>query len=114
MAKLPEEIIINVLYLQRKFLEAIDEIGKTEFILFERYGETEATFPELSELQKLKERADSYYSRFYIILRRIYESQPVASSANLELLGKTIEEAEAVLAAIKANIQEIKNNWYLS
>lgn len=38
----------------------------------------------------------------------------MASSANLELLGKTIEEAEAVLAAIKANIQEIKNNWYLS
>jgi ribosomal protein S19E (S16A) len=69
---------------------------------------------ELNELYNIRERADSYYSRFHIILRRIYESQPVASNANLELLAQTIEKAQAVSEATAASVREIKRNWNLS
>ncbi|MGK7874505.1 MAG: hypothetical protein AB4426_14715 [Xenococcaceae cyanobacterium] len=114
MAKLSDETITTVLNLQRQFLERIDEATAIEFALFEQFGETEATIPELEELQNIRERADSYYSRFYTVLRRIYESQPVASNANLELLARTIQEAQATTEAIRASIQDIKRNWNLS
>jgi hypothetical protein len=99
--------------LQRQLLERLDEATKTEFIIFEQFGETEDTIPELGELQNLRERVDSYYSRFYTTLRRIYLSQPAASNASLEILDRTIEEASAVSEATAANIQEIKRNWDL-
>jgi hypothetical protein len=114
MARLSEETITKIFDLQRQFLDRINEATATEFILFEQHGETEETMSELNELQNIRERADLYYSRFHIILRRIYESQPVASNANLELLAQTIEEAEAVSEATFASIQEIKRNWNLS
>lgn len=113
MAKLPDEIITTVFTLQRQLLERIDEATATVFIMLERYGETDATLPELDELQSIRERADNYYSRFYVTLRRIYDSQPAASRDSLELLGRYINEAESTNEAIQASIQEIKRNWNL-
>ena len=40
-------------------------------------------------------------------LRRIYELQPAASRDTLELLTKSIDEAEAILAATEATIREM-------
>ncbi len=110
MAKLSDETLTTVFNLQKQFLESIDAATATEFIIFERFGEIEETIPELNELQNIKERADSYYSRFYTVLRLIYKSQPLASNANLELLAQTVKEAQATTEAIGANIQEIKSN----
>lgn len=84
MAKILEKILTDVFDLQKFFLESIDEATSIEFLIFGRFGETEATIAELNGLQSIKERADFYYSRFYKVLRLIYESQPVASRANLE------------------------------
>lgn len=74
MAKLPAPTIASVLNLQQQLLEHINEATKAGFILLTDYGETEETIPELDELQSVIERADSYYTRFYITLRRIYEA----------------------------------------
>ena len=114
MARLSTETLNEAFALQQDLLERLDETTATEFIIFEQFGETEATIPELDELQNIRERADSYYSRFYTTLRRIYMSQPVASRANLELLTRTIENAQAVSDATSASIQDIKRNWGLS
>ncbi|MCT7953429.1 hypothetical protein NG798_26880 [Ancylothrix sp. C2] len=113
MARLPSETVTKILSLQQQFLEKIDEAGLLEFILFEQFGETEETIPELEELQSIRERADSYYSRFYIILRRIYDAQPVASTDTLDLLTRYIDEADATIEAVEASIQDIKRNWNL-
>ena len=113
MAKLSEEEITRILTLQKRFLESINEATGLEFLIFEEFGETEDTIPELNELQNIKERADLYYSRFHAVLRLIYESQPLASRANLELLAQTVEDAEATIGAIQASLQEIKRNWSL-
>ncbi len=69
MAKLPDETLTTVFNLQRQLLERIDEATATGFTLFEQFGETEETIPELNELQSIRERADTYYSRFYTTLR---------------------------------------------
>ena len=113
MAKLPDETLTTVFSLQRQLLERVDKATATEFALLDQFGETEDTIPELDELQSIRERADSYYSRFYTTLRRIYESQPVASSANLELLARFIDDAQATADATEASIQDIKRNWNL-
>lgn len=113
MAKLPDEIITTVFTLQRQLLERMDEATATVFVMLAEYGETEATVHELDELQSIRERADTYYSRFYVTLRRIYESQPVASRDSLDIVARSINEAQAVADATLASVQEIKRNWNL-
>jgi hypothetical protein len=113
MAKLPEAIIGTVLHLQRQLLERIDDATATEFAIEQQFGETDETIDYFAQLQNAKERADSYYSRLYITLRRIYESQPLANRDTLELLARFMDEAEAVNAATDATVREIKRDFNL-
>lgn len=114
MAELPEEIINTILNLQKQLLEQINLATQTEYILLEQFGETEATLREFDILQNARERADTYYSRFYVTLRRIYESQPYATRDILGMLERLINEAEATIEAVRATIEEIKRDFGLS
>lgn len=113
MAKVTDELIDNIFKLQKDFLESTDEATRLEFLIFEQFGETIETLTELEELQNIKERSLFYYDRFHVVLKRIYESQPVADYANLELLNRTLEEAIITIEVIQASIQDIKRNWNL-
>ena len=108
MAKLPDETITIVFNLQRRMLKRIDEAAATEAAIFEQFGEAEAIILELEQLQNVRERARSSYSRLYTLLLRVAESQPLATSAILNLLALAIEQAEATDAATDATIQEIR------
>jgi hypothetical protein len=99
--------------LQRRLLERIDEATATEAIIFEQFGEVEETIPELEELQTIRERATSSYSRLYTLLLRVAEAQPVASSATLSLLEQSIEQARAYVDSAAASIMDVKRNWNL-
>lgn len=113
MTKLPDETITTVFALQRRLLERINEATATALNIFEQFGETELTVSELEQLDNIRERATSAYSRLYTLLLRIAESQPVATSATLNLLARSIEQAQATEAASKATIQEIKSDLIL-
>jgi hypothetical protein len=113
MAKLPDELLTSIFTLQRQLAEGIEEASATEWILFECYGETETTLPELEELQNARERLIGSYSRLYGLLLRILEAQPTASTAMLGLLTQTIEHGQFTINAAQANTQEIKRNWNL-
>jgi hypothetical protein len=113
MAKLLDETITKIFQLQKRLLEQIDEATATEFAIFQQFGENEATIPELEELTNIRERADSYYSRFYTTLRQIYSAQPHANRATLELLNQNLQQSQSVVEAIQASIQDIKRNWNL-
>jgi hypothetical protein len=95
MAKLPDPVISNIFIIQRRIIECIDATAATEFRLFERMGETAETLPEFEELQSIKEKLRSKYSRLYNLLLRIAESQPIASRDMLDLLYRSIESTEA-------------------
>ncbi len=45
------------------------------------------------------------------MLRRIFDSQPTASRANLELLFRTVAEVQLNAEAMQASIEEVKKNW---
>jgi hypothetical protein len=111
MAKLPDPVISNIFIIQRRIIECIDATTATEFRLFERMGETAETLPEFEELQNIKEKLRSKYSRLYNLLLRIAESQPIASRDMLDLLYRSIESTEASIDASVASLQEIQRNW---
>ena len=111
MAKLPDAVLANIFTLQRQVIECIDATTATEFRILEQQGETAETLPELEELQSIRERLLSPYSRFHILLLRAAESQPVAPNDVLNLLYRSIDAAEATLDASIASLQEIQRNW---
>lgn len=113
MANLPEETLTTVLNLQRRLLQLINKATATGFIILEQFGETEETIPELDELQNVGERVTSYYIRLYRLLFQVAESQPVATSAMLNLLAESIAQTQAIADAGEASTQEIRRNWNL-
>ena len=113
MAKLPQETITAIFNLQRRLLERIDEATATEAMIYQRFGEIEETSPELEQLQNVRKRAKSSYSRLYTLLLRVTEAQPAATSATLNLPAQSIEQAEANNAEAEASVKDVKRNWNL-
>ncbi|MBD2308819.1 hypothetical protein H6G17_25450 [Chroococcidiopsis sp. FACHB-1243] len=113
MAKLPDATFSTIFSLQRRLLERIDEATATDAAIFEQFGEVEETMPELEELQNIRERATSAYTRLYTLLLRVAEAQPTANSATLNLLEQSIEQARAYVDSAAASIMDVKRNWNL-
>ncbi len=113
MAKLPEEITKIVLQLQEQLLTIIDETTATSYLILQSYGETETTIIALDDLDNARERAETYYSRLHNLLGKIAETQPIANNAMLNLLNRSIEEAQGTIAATKATIREEKRSFDL-
>ena len=111
MAKLPDPILTTIFTLQRRIIESIDTTTALEFRLLEQIGETAETLSELEELQRIRERLLSPYSRLHTLLLKAAQSQPVAPNDVLNLLYRSIESTEAALAASIASLQEIQRNW---
>jgi hypothetical protein len=113
MAKLPEQTLLAILHLQRQLFEGIDAATAIESLLFQQFGETDATESDLEQLQNLRYGLADPYSRLCTLLLRIAEFQPVAPTAILNLLDKTIEVGQAAVDAAQANVQEINRDWSL-
>ncbi len=113
MAKLSSETLTNIFNLLRQIAEEIENACSTEWILFEKYGETSRTINELDELQNVKQRLNQSYSRLNILMLRILEAQPIASNAMVDLLTQAINDGLANVDASHASIQEIKKGWSL-
>jgi DNA-binding FadR family transcriptional regulator len=105
VAKLPDPFLTNTFTLQRRIIESIDTTTALEFSLLEQIGETAETLPELEELQSIRERLLSPYSRLHTLVLK------AAPNDVLNLLYRSIESTEAALAASIASLQEIQRNW---
>ena len=113
MAQLPKETTTVVLELQRRLLGILHQATALSFLILERHGETETTFTDLEQLDNTRDRTDAYYSRFFTILRRIAEAQPIADPAMLNLLAVAIVEAQVTVDALEATLAETKRDWNL-
>jgi hypothetical protein len=114
MADLSEEILLAVFQLQKQLFKIINDTTATDYILLEQYGESAETLPELEELQNIRERARDSYIRLFRLLLNIGETQPAINPSTLELLYRSIEQAELTVNALEVSIKEIKNNWNLT
>ncbi len=73
MAKLSTETLIIIFSLLRQLAEEIEEACATEWMLFERYGETSRTIGELEELQNARERLNQSYIRLNTLLLKSWK-----------------------------------------
>jgi hypothetical protein len=113
MAKLPDETLTLIFTLQKQLIEGIDDAAATESAIFAQFGEIELTIPVLEQLQNVKERLVSPYSRLSALLPRIAEYQPTAPSDVLDLLYQTIELARVGRDASAASVEEAERDFNL-
>ena len=73
MTKLPDETITTVFTLQLRLLERTNEVTATVLNIADQFGETELTVSKLEQLDNIRERSTSTYSRLYALLLRIAE-----------------------------------------
>jgi hypothetical protein len=86
VAKLPDSTIVNIFTLQRRLADCLESTTAMEFSLFQQFGETAETAPELEELVNIRARLVSLYNRLHNIFLRVTQSQPIASEDLLNLL----------------------------
>ncbi|CAD5948465.1 hypothetical protein PA905_30640 [Planktothrix agardhii CCAP 1459/11A] len=113
MAKVSPQTLTIIFNLQRRLVELIDQAKTAEYNLFEDYGETDETIPELEQLQNGAERLRNPYSRLATLTLAIAEAQPIAPAAMINLLSQTIEQASVTADAVEATTQESKRIWNL-
>ncbi len=111
MAKLPKETTVTINSLKQQLLDILDNSTAAEFMLFERFGETETTIPLLEELKSVAERSTSWFSRLVNLQLRIAQSQPTATFDMLKLLSEAIVRIQAEAPAMERSIQEVKIDW---
>lgn len=111
MAKLADSVIDRIFTLQRNLVECLDSTTALEFRLCQQFGETAETLPELEELQNIRDRLVTSYSRLQNILLRIAQSQPLAAQDMLELLYLSIEQTQSSIEISIASLQDIQRNW---
>jgi len=76
MAKLSQEMTETVWSMKRQLLDIVDAAKAAEFVLFERWGETDRTISYLEELSSVAEKATNRFSQFSSLQIRIANSQP--------------------------------------
>ena len=111
MAKLPDEVLAIIFSLQRQLIQGIDEAAATESMIFEQFGETEVTLSVLEQLQNVRERLLSPYSRLSALLPRIAEYQPTAPVDVLNLLHQAINQAQVARDASVASVREARSDF---
>ncbi len=113
MAKLPNDIYEKIWRLKRQLADVIENSREAEFVILDRFGETEDTIVYLDELQSIAEQATDKFSQFSTIQIRIFNIQPYIPRDMLELVMQLIRNTEARLPALEQSIQEIKTEWKL-
>ena len=86
MAKISIEFQSTIRNLQQALLYIVDDAKAVEFILLERYGETEQTIVVLDELSAIAQQAGELYVQMSRLLLRTAEIQPSITPDMLGLL----------------------------
>ena len=113
MAKLSPETLETIWRLLKQLSQLVEEATEAEFLLFERFGETETTLIFLEELKNVALEAASRYSQLSQIRLRIAEAQPIISNDMLKLLEQAINQNQQRIPAMERSIEEIKIEWNL-
>ena len=86
MARISSEFQLTIRNLQQALLYIVDDAKAVEFILLERYGETEQTIVVLDELSAIAQQAGELYVQISRLLLRTAEIQPSITPDMLGLL----------------------------
>ncbi len=113
MAKISPELKLNLTNLQKTLLDIVDEAKAAEFLLLERFGETNETIIALDELTAISQQAADLYIQISRLLLRTAEIQPAITPDLLRLLEERIATIDNRVPALERSTQEIKTDWGL-
>ncbi len=110
MAKISPELKLNLTNLQKTLLDIVDEAKAAEFLLLERFGETNETIIALDELTAISQQAADLYIQISRLLLRTAEIQPAITPDLLRLLEERIATIDNRVPALERSTQEIKTD----
>ncbi|WP_019503320.1 hypothetical protein [Pleurocapsa sp. PCC 7319] len=114
MAKISNEFKSTLEKLQQALLLIVDDSKVTEYMLLERYGETNQTAVVLDELTEIAQQAADLYVQISRLLLRTAEIQPTITPDMLGLLTDRVATISNRVPALERSVQEIKADWGLS
>ena len=114
MARISSEFQSTLGNLQQALLYIVDDAKSVEFILLERYGETEQTIVVLDELSAISQQAGALYVQISRLLLRTAEIQPNITPDMLGLLTDRVTAISNRVPALERSVQEVKADWGLS
>lgn len=113
MAKFSPTLLNTLVDLQQLLLESVNEAKLSEYLLLERFGETNETISTLDELTAIAQQSADLYTQISRLLLQISEIQPAITPAMLKLLTERVETIESRVPALSQSIKEIKSDWGL-
>lgn len=114
MATLPPDTSASISLIKSRCLLIINLATKTEWQLFNNFGETEETLVVLSELKTVAQEASDAFSRFSSLQLKVASAQPDISPALAKLFIDSKERVEARIPAWQRSIEEILSTWRLT
>lgn len=113
MAQLPKKTLDEIADLKTELLIILDRATATADQLFQRYGETQETLRDLSELVVVADRAKDLYTSLSTLLLRVAEAQPGANLATMKRLAQIVQTVQLSHAASVRSIDEVQKRWSL-
>ena len=114
MAKISSEFQSSLGDLQQALLGIVDDAKAAEFMLLERFGETNQTVVVLDELTAIAQQSAELYVQISRLLLRTAEIQPSITPDMLGLLTDRVATIVNRVPALERSVQEIKADWGLS
>jgi hypothetical protein len=113
MAQISDELKSTLGKLQQALLSIVEEAKAAEFMLMERYGETNESVVVLDELTAIAQQAADLYVQISRLLLRTAEIQPSITPDMLGLLMDRVATISNRVPPLERSVQEIKADWGL-
>ncbi len=114
MAQLSPETSASIALIKTQCLFIINLATKTEWKLFDRFGEIEETLVVLSELKTVGDEAIDAFSRLSSLQLKVTTAQPEISAALAKLVIESKDRIEIRVPTWQRSIEEILSDWRLS
>jgi methyl-accepting chemotaxis protein len=113
MAHLSPEIKEIINNLQEQLLNIVNDSKRSEFIILERFGETNTTVIALDELTEIALQASDLYSQLSKLKLQVAQAQLTLTPDMLNLLIAKVETSQNRTPALERSVTEIKLDWSL-
>lgn len=113
MAKLTEETLKIAFNLEKRLLQITDQASNLGFMIWEAFGETDATVADLDILQSVTEQARANYTRLTNQLFELAVSRSKSNLMTLDSLSHYCLSIEASISRLEGSIALVKSNHRL-
>lgn len=110
MAELTEEILSIAFDLQGRLLQITHEASSLGFMIWEQFGETDATVADLDLLQGVTEQARANYTRLTKQLFEIAVSRSKSNLMTMNSLSHYCHSIERNLSDLEETIAQVRNH----